>query len=98
MQQIKQQNLHRTWREELLLIEYCMELRQGICWNFHANLHTQIPQIFLHPAQNNTYYSPHKYTVTVYKESTQYAKVLDNTPPLDEKVTKYIQSKFWSLL
>ena len=36
------QNIHRPWREELLWIDHWLELWQGICWNFHANLNPQI--------------------------------------------------------
>ena len=53
---------------------------------------------FLHPDPKNTSYAPHKWTVPEYGQIYQYEKGSDNAPPLDEKFTKYIQSKFGSLL
>ena len=43
------QNIHGTWREELLWIDHWLELRQRICRHFHANLHPQILQTFSPP-------------------------------------------------
>ena len=62
---------------------------------------TYIPKAlkrFLHPVPINPCYEPHKFTVPEYGQSTQYVKVPDNTPPIDEKGTKNIQAKVGSLL
>ena len=53
---------------------------------------------FLQSAPQNPCYAPRKWTVPAYGQCTQYAKVPDNTPPLDEKGTKDIQDKVGSLL
>ena len=71
------------WREDLMWIENLLELQQGIWWHFCANLHPQSPQMFLHPAPKKPCYTPDKWTVLDYVQSTQYAKVPYNTPPLD---------------
>ena len=47
------------------------------------------------PQSHATY--PKKWTVPVYGQSTQYEKVPYKNPPLDEKVTKYIQTNADSL-
>ena len=52
----------------------------------------------LHPAPKNPFNAPQKWIVPAYVQSTQHEKVPDNIPPLDVKVTKYIQSKISLLL
>ena len=46
----------------------------------------------------NLFYAPHKLTVPSYVQSTQYAKVPDNTAPPNQKFTKGIQTKVGTLL
>ena len=53
---------------------------------------------FLHPTPKNLYYAPQKWIVPEYGQSNQYEKVPNNTQPLYEKDTKYIQAKVGSLL
>ena len=43
------QNLHGTWKGELLWIDHWLELQQVICSHLHTNLHNQIPQTFSPP-------------------------------------------------
>ena len=77
-----------------------------IYWNYNKeyvniSIPTYIPKAlkyFLRPTPKKPCYAPHRWIVPVYGQITQYAKVPENTPPIDAKGTKDIQAKVGLLL